>query len=71
LALGGAVELGRRLGPRQKKLWQRVFAKLPEDFPPKAMFLNVEAIRAQNERIIELLEEHESVHTERPLKTAG
>lgn len=69
LALGGAVALGRRLGPKEKKLWQRMFDKLPDGFPPKAMFLNIRAIRAQNERIIQLLEEHQHAPIERPLKT--
>jgi hypothetical protein len=74
LAIGGAVELGRRLGPRRRKMWQRVFAKMPDDFPPKAMFLNIKVIRKQNERIIQLLEkrqtERDPADAGRPLRTA-
>ena len=40
-----------------KCVCERIFEKMPDDFPPKRMFLNVMAIREQNERIIELLEE--------------
>jgi hypothetical protein len=65
------VALGRRFGPKEKTLWQRVFARMPDEFPPKAMLLNTEAIREQNERIIQLLEEQRQAQDETTLKSAG
>ena len=54
--IAGVVLLVRRFGPEMGKVCERVFEKIPDDFPPKWMYLNITAIREQNERIIELLE---------------
>ena len=54
--IAGVVLLVRRFGPEMGKVCERVFEKMPDDFPPKWMYLNITAIREQNERIIELLE---------------
>lgn len=51
------VLLVRRFGPEMGKVCERMFEKMPDEFPPKWMYLNIMAIREQNERIIHLLEE--------------
>ena len=55
--IAGAALLVRRFGPEMGCVCKRIFEKMPDDLPPKRMFLNIMAIREQNERIIELLEE--------------
>ncbi len=54
--IAGAVFAAHHFCPKSSCLCERVFEMVPDDFPPKRMFLNVAAIREQNERIIELLE---------------
>ena len=56
LVIAGAVLAAHHFCPKTGSLCERVFEMVPDDFPPKRMFLNVVAIREQNERIIELLE---------------
>ena len=57
LLITGVVLLARRFHPRLENInWERKFAAMPDDFPPKRMFLNISAVREQNERILELLE---------------
>ena len=51
------VLLVRRFGPEMGKVCERMFERMPDEFPPKWMYLNIMAIREQNERIIHLLEE--------------
>lgn len=55
--IAGAAFALRRFGPEMGKVCERMFDKMPDDFPPKWMFLNITAIREQNDRIIELLEQ--------------
>ena len=55
--VAGVALLIRRFGPETGCVCERIFEKVPDDFPPRRMFLNIVAIREQNERIIELLEE--------------
>lgn len=57
LGVTGVGILTRRFHARLGCLPERLFEKLPDDFPPKWMFLNITAIREQNERILELLED--------------
>lgn len=54
--IAGAVLAAHHFSPKTGCLCERVFQMVPDTFPPKRMFLNVEAIREQNERILELLE---------------
>ena len=54
--IAGAVLAAHHFCPKTACLCERVFEMVPDDFPPKRMYLNVAAIREQNERIIELLE---------------
>lgn len=49
-------------GPKPE-IWDKMRAKMeemPEDFPPRVMYDNVEATRANTERILGLLEQRES-----------
>jgi hypothetical protein len=55
--IAGGVLLAKHLGPKMGGMCERMFEKMPETFPPKWMYLNITAIREQNDRIIELLEE--------------
>ncbi|UCC69001.1 MAG: hypothetical protein JSV79_03520 [Armatimonadota bacterium] len=55
--VAGAVLLVRRFGPEMGEVCGCIFDKMPDEFPPKWMYLNIRAIREQNERIIQLLEE--------------
>jgi len=55
--IAGAVVLAKHFGPELRRACGRVFEKLPDEFPPKWMYLNITAIREQNERIIHLLEQ--------------
>ncbi len=54
----GAALLARRFGPQMEEVCERVLDKMPDCFPPKWAYMNITAIREQNERIISLLEEH-------------
>lgn len=53
----GGVLLAKHFGLRMDRVCERVFEKMPDEFPPKWMYLNITAIREQNDRIIALLEE--------------
>ncbi|NIR01076.1 MAG: hypothetical protein GTN78_12895 [Gemmatimonadales bacterium] len=62
--IAGGVLLAKHFGPKMggmcegmAGMCERVFEKMPDEFPPKWMYLNIAAIREQNDRIIELLEE--------------
>jgi len=55
--IAGVALLIRRFAPEMGKACEHVFDKMPDKFPPKWMYLNITAIREQNERIIQLLEE--------------
>ena len=55
--IAGVVLLVHRFAPEMGKACEHVFDRMPDQFPPKWMYLNITAIREQNERIIQLLEE--------------
>ena len=57
LILGGVMLFVRAAGPTVGEFMDRKFEEAPDDFPPKWMYLNITAIREQNERILQLLEE--------------
>ncbi|MDH3227465.1 MAG: hypothetical protein OEM67_10310 [Thermoleophilia bacterium] len=83
--LAGAVTIGAiaRLraracyeeGEERPDIWARMeqkMAQMPETFPPRMMFDNITAIREQNTRILELLEQDgDSAATETPKKSAA
>jgi len=64
--LAGAVAAGLwrfaswvlpKLRTRASEMCERMIEEMPETFPPKRLFANVETIREQNERLLRLLEE--------------
>ena len=57
----------RRFGPRAGRpdLASRI-AAMPDGAPPKWIFNNVTAIRANTDRILELMERHAAAESERP-----
>ncbi len=61
LVIAGVVLLIRRLAPRMRdrcaEACEGMMDAMPDSFPPKQMRNNLEIIREQNARIIELLEE--------------
>jgi len=55
--LTGIVFLAKRFAPELRKIdWDKKFEAMPDNAPPKWMFNNISATRANTERIIELLE---------------
>lgn len=44
--------------------WQRCMEKMPEDFPPRVMFDNLRATRANTEEILTLLRHETSEQTD-------
>ena len=56
------VLLVRRFGPEMGEVCERMLERMPDGFPPKWMYLNITAIREQNERIIHLLEKQAEAH---------
>lgn len=56
-----AATKNRSAGPKPS-MWDKMrqgMEEMPEDFPPRIMFDNIEATRANSERILELLEEQQ------------
>ena len=58
-----AVSVARRLVPklhaRALASCERMFERMPDEFPPKRMLRGIEEIRANSARALELLEERE------------
>ena len=53
----GVGALLKRFAPDFGQIdWEKKFEAMPDNAPPKWMFRNIEAIRANTERTIELLE---------------
>lgn len=55
-------------GPKQT-MWDKMregMEEMPEDFPPRIMFDNVEATRENSERILELLEKQSGSQSGHP-----
>ena len=62
-----------RKAEKRRAMFQKMQAgmeAMPDDFPPVMMFKNVEAIRENSERILELLEKDRS-GTEEPIVSVG
>lgn len=55
--VAGAAYLVHRFAPEMGKACEHIFDRMPDQFPPKWMYLNITATREQNERMIQLLEE--------------
>jgi hypothetical protein len=59
--LAGLAVLGRLLGSKMQNIdWEKRFAALPDNAPPKWMFRNITAIRENTDRILKLLESERS-----------
>ena len=60
IAAGVLIGIGivaNRVGAKLQDIdWEKAFAAMPDNAPPKWMFRNITAIRENTERIIELLE---------------
>ena len=48
--------MGSSLGQRAMQECETMFARMPDDFPPKRMMRGIDEIREQNTRILRLLE---------------
>lgn len=55
LGIVGVGILAWRCGLPPRDLHERLFERLPDNFPPKWMFLNISAIREQNDQILRIL----------------
>ena len=56
--LVGLAVLARLLGPKMQNVdWETKFERMPDNAPPKWMFRNITAIRANTDRILELAEQ--------------
>jgi hypothetical protein len=51
--------------------FEKMIERMPENAPPKWMFRNITAIRANTERILELLERERAAPMERQARTAA
>jgi hypothetical protein len=59
--LAGLGLLARLLGPKMQNIdWEKRFAAMPDNAPPKWMFRNITAIRENTDRILQLLESDRS-----------
>ena len=56
VALGGALLAARGVRHCGGVDFEKIIERMPEDAPPKWMFRNITEIRANSERILELLE---------------
>ena len=60
IAAGVLIGIGivvNRVGAKLQNIdWEKAFAAMPDNAPPKWMFRNITAIRENTERIIEVLE---------------
>ena len=55
--LVGVGVLARRFGPKMGNIdWEKRLEAIPDNAPPKWLFRNITAIRANTDRILELLE---------------
>ena len=55
--LAGLGYLAKRFGPKLGEVdWEKRFAAMPDNAPPKWMFRNISEIHDNTERILELLQ---------------
>ncbi len=59
-------KFAERAGPvmreRCSEMCDRMLANMPESFPPNRMMANLQALKEQTARILEVMEESEEVH---------
>lgn len=71
-AVGGMALLTRRAARHCGAIdFERMIERMPEGAPPKWMFRNISAIRANTDRMLELLEHETSPATPRDPVAAG
>lgn len=57
LVLVGIGFVAKRFGPKLENVdWEKRFASMPENAPPKWMFRNISEIHDNTDRILEVLE---------------
>jgi hypothetical protein len=58
IAIVGVAFLAKRFTPKLENIdWEKRFAAMPDNAPPKWMFRNISEIHDNTQRILELLEE--------------
>ncbi len=62
-----AERAGPAMGERFSEMCDRLLANMPESFPPNRMMADLEALKEQTARILEVLEEREDVGSKRKL----
>jgi hypothetical protein len=61
LAFAALRRFGPALSERAMRKCEEMFARMPEDLPPKRMVRGIEEIREQNTEILGWLQQHDSV----------
>ena len=54
-----AEKAGPVMGERCSEMCDRMLANMPESFPPNRMMADLETLKEQTARILDVLEEHE------------
>ena len=70
LAAIAAAKKDSAVSAAKPTMWDKMregFEQMPEDFPPRIMFDNIAVIRANSERIVELLAKGRMPHDAREL----
>ena len=71
-ALVGIGYFAKRFGPKLGEVdWEKRFAAMPDNAPPKWMFRNISEIHDNTERILELLEDRTEGGNEPPGSAEG
>ena len=60
-----AERAGPAMGERASEMCDRLLANMPESFPPNRMMADLDALKEQTARILEVLEEREDVGSKR------
>jgi hypothetical protein len=69
--IGGALLARRCAGHCAHFDFEQMIERMPENAPPKWMFRNITAIRANTDRMLELLEAERTVGTGERVRTAA
>ncbi len=63
IAAGVAAAAKKRHGAPREAMWEKMrqrMEEMPADFPPRVMFDNLEAVRANTEEILSLLRQQQA-----------
>ncbi len=59
-------KMAEKVGPAMREgcseMCERMLANMPESFPPNRMMADLESVKEQTARIVEMLEEREELH---------